>query len=85
MKKQKPLTLTQYYKMGIVIKFEVYHIKSGLNVIRQCTQVPGFHTPHLDIDAFTFRLHRKGLQRIGFIKTGICIELYYHPQKIAVA
>ena len=85
MKQQKPLTLTHYYEMGIVIKFEIYRFKSGLKAIRQCTQVPGFHTPYLFIDAFTFRLYRKGLQRIGFIKIGNCIELYYHPQKITVA
>jgi hypothetical protein len=87
MKPKKPLSLKQYFKIGIAIKFEVYKLATGQKVFRQCTEIPGFHTPHVDIDASDFRLHRKGLKFIGFMKSphSICMELYYQPKKIVAA
>jgi hypothetical protein len=83
MKPKSPLSLKEYYTIGLAIKYEIWKFPNGKIIITQNTKVPKFYTPNIDVDAFTFRLHRKGLKLLGFIKNTHSIELYYQPKKIA--
>jgi hypothetical protein len=85
MRERKPLSLNEYYKLKLAIKFSVTQAKAGDLIYYQQTMVPGYHTPCLNIEPYIFRMYRKKMKLIGFIKSDRTIELFYKPRKITAA
>ena len=83
MKEHAQIKGSTYNLAKVFVEFECTRLQSGGVVIYTRTNVAGYCTPSIQIDLMLFRIHRKRMRRIGYVKFGSSTQFFYHPQKFS--